>query len=232
MTTMISDSYGYTGGYGNTVLYRMCEEQPNHSGADSEIITSKIWIIGRSYAAAIERGVDKNKFDIKNKEHVKQLTTDLQKSKLDDQINEIRRINRITEDNLELLLNTHKTLVDIFFKHTGMHKRSLASKYLHFHAPNAVFIYDSIASGRLRDRYLRQRVDYKGNHDNNYEQFCLKMLKYREEELEPKLGGIEATPRILDAVLMGFDTVENIISSITQHEQRRSQHNRGRASRS
>ena len=39
--------------YGNSVLYRMCEEEPEHKQID--VIVGKIWIIGRSYAAAIER---------------------------------------------------------------------------------------------------------------------------------------------------------------------------------
>ena len=39
--------------YGNSVLYRMCEEEPEHKQID--VIVGKIWLIGRSYAAAIER---------------------------------------------------------------------------------------------------------------------------------------------------------------------------------
>lgn len=39
--------------YGNSVLYRMCEEEPEHKEID--VIVGKIWLIGRSYAAAIER---------------------------------------------------------------------------------------------------------------------------------------------------------------------------------
>ncbi len=39
---------------GNEILYRLCREYPDHKSA--EVITAKIWLIGRSYAAAIERG--------------------------------------------------------------------------------------------------------------------------------------------------------------------------------
>lgn len=38
---------------GNDVLYRLCKEYPHHK-TEQEII-AKIWLIGRSYAAAIER---------------------------------------------------------------------------------------------------------------------------------------------------------------------------------
>lgn len=39
--------------YGNSVLYRMCEENPEDKQID--VIVGKIWLIGRSYATAIER---------------------------------------------------------------------------------------------------------------------------------------------------------------------------------
>ena len=39
--------------FGNGILYKMCEEFPKHD--DSDVITGKLLLIGRSYAAAIER---------------------------------------------------------------------------------------------------------------------------------------------------------------------------------
>ena len=39
--------------FGNSILYQMCEENPLHNNAD--VLIGKIWLIGRSYAAAIER---------------------------------------------------------------------------------------------------------------------------------------------------------------------------------
>lgn len=41
-------------GWGNEVLYRMCREEPRHTNCD--VISGKMWLIGRAYAAAIERG--------------------------------------------------------------------------------------------------------------------------------------------------------------------------------
>lgn len=38
---------------GNSVLYDMCRKYPNH-GKEDEII-AKVWLIGCSYSAAIER---------------------------------------------------------------------------------------------------------------------------------------------------------------------------------
>ena len=39
--------------FGNSILYQMCEDNPLHN--DSDVVIGKIWLIGRSYAAAIER---------------------------------------------------------------------------------------------------------------------------------------------------------------------------------
>lgn len=39
--------------FGNQVLYDLCKSFPNHK--TPEEIVAKIWLIGRSYAAAIER---------------------------------------------------------------------------------------------------------------------------------------------------------------------------------
>ncbi len=39
--------------YGNNILYSMCKKAPNHKQIDQ--IVAKIWLIGRSYSAAIER---------------------------------------------------------------------------------------------------------------------------------------------------------------------------------
>ena len=38
---------------GNEVLYSLCHDYPKHDRGDA--IIAKIWLIGRSYAAAIER---------------------------------------------------------------------------------------------------------------------------------------------------------------------------------
>ena len=39
---------------GNEMLYQLCRDYPDHKAP--EVITAKVWLIGRSYAAAIERG--------------------------------------------------------------------------------------------------------------------------------------------------------------------------------
>ena len=47
--------------YANSILYEMCSKTPLHNDAD--VIVGKIWLIGRSYAAAIERRKNKDDTD-------------------------------------------------------------------------------------------------------------------------------------------------------------------------
>ncbi len=42
---------------GNETLYKLCRDHPEHK--NDKAIVAKIWLIGRSYAAAIERRKNK-----------------------------------------------------------------------------------------------------------------------------------------------------------------------------
>jgi hypothetical protein len=91
----------YDGGYGNEILYRMCERKPKHE--DINIISSKVWIIGRAYAAAIERGVKKEfRTGLKPGEdfHQKIAAPAIKKAKIDKWIKSVSGIRRLTKENL------------------------------------------------------------------------------------------------------------------------------------
>ena len=65
-------------------------------------------------------------------------------SELDTHISNLRLSNNIEENVHEVLL-THQILTQQLKVITELDKRSLASKYLHFHVPKCFFIYDSRA---------------------------------------------------------------------------------------
>ncbi|MBW0149274.1 hypothetical protein [Marinobacter arenosus] len=181
-------------GWGNEVLYRMCSERPLHDDVDT--VVGKLWIIGRAYSASIERKAGGD-FNI---EDAAQL---LIESGIDVLINSLNKIDRVTADNIHEVLKAHKVLTDTFANATGIEKRSLASKYLHFHAPRSVFIYDSIANREIRARLERKRFDIPREFDDAYSAFCYRCLHYRDFEFEPRLGEL-ATPRKLDMELLGY----------------------------
>lgn len=182
----------------NGILYRMCEEHPLH--VDENEIVAKLWIIGRTYAAALERR--KNKKDDKIDFYYEEAAPAIKEFQkyLDNSIEEINKGSNIT-----IVIKTHKLLVDNFKKITGLEKRSLASKYLHFHCRNAVYIYDSIASTSMNKLVKNPEKDFldgmdEKNFDKTYADFVAKMLVLKAH-LENSLN-INLSPRDLDDFLL------------------------------
>ena len=189
-------------GYGNKVLYQMCKDAPTHKNIDE--ISGKIWIIGRSYSASIERKAGANIVD--GEDFIKtKVAPAMQKSDIDNWLKSVESIDRLTDKNINLSLACHKNLTDLFKKITGIEKRSLASKYLHFHQPLAFFIYDSIANTNIRARLRDKKVkhSYPKGYDNEYSAFVTRCLYYRDNYFENNIGGL-ATPRKLDKALLGY----------------------------
>ena len=186
--------------FGNSILYKMCKDNPKHT--DPDVIVGKIWLIGRSYAAAIERRKDANQetdnfyFDIVAP-NMKRIGIKLDKK--------ISTLSKSSSSDIENLLTTHKFLTDEFNKISHLQKRSLASKYLHFHCPEKVFIYDSRANNAINKLVVRP---YKSAHNNlspseydkEYGKFVCKVLELKhflETELKKHLS-----PRDIDNFLL------------------------------
>lgn len=182
--------------YGNSVLYRMCEEKPLHN--DKNIVASKVWLIGRSYAAAIERTKSGEKLEI-----IIDKFWDVLNSESESIDKTLRAINSITIEeignNVQTILDAHKQVMDIMQKATTMDKRSLTSKYLHFHCPNAFFIYDSRARRTINKLVKKQDIrGYTG--DAEYVEFFLRVLKLQQFIKEQT--GKMLTPREIDNFLV------------------------------
>ena len=131
------NDYGKKWELGNSVLYKLCETYKLHK-KENEII-AKIWLIGRSYAAAIERrkSVSEN---IGDDFYISKVVPEILNSNIDDWINQ-----SIHSSDIFVHIKTHKLVTDLFHKISGQDKRSLASKYLHFHVPDKFYIYDTRA---------------------------------------------------------------------------------------
>jgi len=184
--------------FGNQILYDLCRKCPEHN--DPKVITAKIWLIGRSYAAAIERR--RNVEEQVNDFYENRVVPALISSEIDAKINNLRKFNQIEDQNLVAILETHKYLVDVFYGITNQNKRSLASKYLHFHLPNLFYLYDSWAHKGLRVLKPRHRASRNivGHFDKVYSKFTLKLLDL-QEEIE-RLHSYRLTPRQIDRILL------------------------------
>ena len=188
-------------GFGNDVLYRMCKDNPSHTKED--VILGKIWLIGRSYAAAIERRKISDHYSGDDFYHYvvapKMLSIG---PRLDKLIDSLKDYNCIT-DCIPDVLSTHCFLMNAFTEITGLEKRSLASKYLHFHCPDKFFIYDSRARSTI-NKYVKKPnkhlLDSLNDYDPEYGDFVCRMVEL-QMYLQDKLGSLE-TPRNIDTFLL------------------------------
>lgn len=187
---------------GNKVLYDLCQNYSKHDKDDA--IIAKVWLIGRSYAAAIERrknaaGTSDNFYETTVVEKMKELKIDEWLAGLPEQMTD-------PWSELGSIVTVHKKLMKLFFDITELEKRSLASKYLHFHKPNLFFIYDSRAKAAITKvtPRLNQINQIKGinadNADKEYLEFC-RRCQCLKEFIKKKFA-VDLTPRQIDKILL------------------------------
>jgi hypothetical protein len=182
------------------VLYDLCAEYPGHERDD--VIIAKVWLIGRSHSAAIERRKTKDQVPT-DSFYEEWVAPAMRASELDDYLHRLRNYQQIDEQSLPDILDTHGYLTQIFYDLTQLSKRSLASKYLHFHLPHLFFIYDNLAYAALLNHMPRKRVSNEGlgtNHDYDYRRFCLLTLELRDA-IERE-HGVCLTPQEMDNLLL------------------------------
>lgn len=185
---------------GNKVLYNLCAKYPEHTD-DSEIV-AKIWLIGRSYAASIERRKNKNGRDEGNEMFYENIVAPtMRKSKLDYHLSRIKSERRITDFNIDAILEAHKYLVDLFESITKLNKRSLASKYLHFHYPQLFYIYDSRAVDSLR-QLIRTKSKKENNIDCDGQYASFFRKAYKLSNFIKDKYKVYLSPRELDKILL------------------------------
>ena len=182
--------------FANKVLYDLCRKHPHHR--DASVAAAKIWLIGRSYAAAIER----RKVMTPGSFYRDRVAPAVVKSEIDEWLLEVRSAGPLSERTFQAIVETHKYVTDLFRSISGQEKRSLASKYLHFHAPGMFFIYDSQAVKGMRK--LASVTGRAGaceiSSDNEYRKFAEKCLRLRDHIRETH--GVALTPRQIDRLLL------------------------------
>lgn len=187
--------------FGNKILYNLCGEYPYHKNIGQ--IVAKIWLIGRSYAAAIERRKKAKEYN--DTFYTEVVGPTIMKSAIDQWINSLIKFRFSTFDNIENILTVHGNLMNLIKEMTGMKKRSLTSKYLHFHKPNLFFIYDSRAINSIRKLTppAKTKLKTRTNIDVEYAKFCLRCIKLRDE-IKGKFD-THLSPRELDNLLLDIE---------------------------
>ena len=184
---------------GNKVLYSLCQDYPNHSSDDA--IIAKIWLIGRAYAAAIERR--KNAEETSDDFYESTVVETIKNSDIDNWIASLPNHLFDPWHELASVITIHKKLMDVFSTLTDLNKRALTSKYLHFHKPNLFYIYDSRAKEAIskitpRPNYIKEITADEA--DTEYHIFC-RRCQYLCDIINVRFH--EAlTPRQIDKILL------------------------------
>lgn len=181
---------------GNQSLYDLCRKHPDHR-RDDEVL-AKVWLIGRSYAASIERR--RNARDTLGDDFYRDVVAPtIRRSGIDRWFASLRGLRTPTALGV---VPVHARLTALFEQISGLEKRSLASKYLHFHFPRVAYLYDERANRAIRHvtTALRRRSLPFAPCDESYARFFLRCEVFRGQ-LEQRLGQ-RVTPREVDKVLL------------------------------
>ena len=186
----------------NSVLYRYCEQHPSH--AEPNRVLAKLVLIGRSYSASLERR--KGGEPIDGDFYIDHAVPAVVDSGIDKWLNSIKAEQEPNLENASSIAAIHKHVVDLFQMISGDNKRSLASKYLHFHCPHLFFIFDSYAAWSIRQltEPMRRSPLIGSDVDDEYCRFFLRSLGLRD--LIAGSTGNRMTPRQIDNLLLRFST--------------------------
>ena len=114
-------------------IYGVCVEYPNHQ-SENEIF-SKVALINRTYRTNLHfAGKDAEK-------KVAEAFVNV----LDARLTPLIHMTSLTTETLPILVGVHGDIVNILKKVTNRIENSFVSKYLHFHFPHTVPIYDQYA---------------------------------------------------------------------------------------
>ena len=180
---------------GDEILYELCLKYPRHDIKSQ--IYAKVWLIGRAYAVALERG--KTTDTVVNDFFYQDVVSKIQSSDIDKVFDKLRSTNCKTDDILKVYIELIK-LTKTFNRGT---KHSFCSKYLHFHFPELFFIYDSRAVSNISkikldiSKYMNNSIETR---DLPYLKFYYKCLAL--QELIQEKFNIHLTPRQIDTFLL------------------------------
>lgn len=185
----------------NDQIYKLCDSHPEHTITDK--ILAKVLIIGRTYAAAIERR--KNKSEENDAFYIEKVAPLFKKLDLDAAIAKVKVQSTSHKTQILKILKLHQLLTKATFNLTKQNKRSFASKYLHFHLPHHFFIFDSRATKAISSLNIiaDKELIKNANIDEEYGVFFLKCWHLQKQINEEH--GVSLTPREIDNLLISVE---------------------------
>lgn len=192
--------------FANQQLYELCARHPLHDV--SAVNIAKIWLIGRSYAAAIER--KRRNAALGDRFYETKVGPTIALAPIDTWLREIAKFERISLESQRPILEVHKKVMRLFSRISGRGNRSLASKYLHFHLPKHFFIYDSRAVSGMRMLAgtvgATHQTPYRQS-DALYSSFVRRCVLLQDRI--HRISGVALSPRQLDNLLLEVSCMIN-----------------------
>ncbi len=182
------------------MLVKVCSAAPDHKQVDE--VFAKIAIINRTYRANLQLAAS---------EAERKVAEQFVAGHVDKIIDPLHRISTFSSVVLSPLLDVHEKLAGLAGKITRKVNNSFVSKYLHFHFPRVVPIFDNISyanswnlarvswedgsppESEYRLYHRRKTCDY-GYH-------CSALLRIIEELKGRKIA--KPSPKLLDVLLYG-----------------------------
>lgn len=194
-----SDGASYSWSALDGALARVCSTMPSHTAAEE--VYAKIRLINRAYLANLQFGTPNAEWKLAEK---------FVKGKADAVIAPLRSSRDFSAERLPKLLDAHEELVKLAAKVTGKVHNSFVSKYLHFHFPEAVPVFDNYAYDavwRLAPAPESEYVRYENRVNCDYGCYCGSVLELMK--LLRGRGIKSPSLKLLDILLYGMRNAAN-----------------------
>jgi hypothetical protein len=174
----------------HAALCRLCEHMPHHQLAKD--VYTKVRMINRAYLAGLGFA----------REAEWKLAQRLANGQGDSILAAVPKRMRFSPEALPTVLDAHEQLVDLAFRVTRKIQNSFAAKYLHFHRPDTIPIFDRLAynGGWRIARPSAQALSFcQAGRNYDYRYFCGSLIEIMEGL--NRSGGSPPSLKWLDVLL-------------------------------
>jgi hypothetical protein len=149
-------------------IFRACSDSPQH--LDAKEVFGKVALINRCYRANLHMGAKNAEWN---------LAGAMVKGRFDDVMERLQVVAGFSRDELPRILNAHEEFVRLAHDVTKRTENSFCAKYLSFHFPKSVPIFDSFAynvSWQLEKDHIPTGL-YADNWNVDYGYHCEALLR-------------------------------------------------------
>lgn len=174
-------------------IVALCKKYPKHTNQDK--VYAKIALVNRAYKVNIEKR--KVGAELRLAECL------IADSKIDDMIRRLRSVREFNESTFYTIVEKHGEFVHLCKKPLGIRANSFCSKYLHFHLPSIIPIFDQFAYDevwKLVGKEVKTNSEFDNYINEDYVYYC-KALLHLIKKLKKDHGIVQPDLKTLDYLL-------------------------------